>query len=48
MRLNGLLLSGDMEGGGAEGDLNCEGLLIQDVSMEKSVSMWPRYCFCDN
>ena len=36
-----------MEAPSAEGDLNCVGLLSQEVSMEKNVKMWPRDCFGD-
>ena len=35
----------DMEDGGAEGDLNYVGLLAQEVSIGKNVSMWPRHFF---
>ena len=36
-----------MEDSGAEGDLNCIGLLAQGVSEEKSFSMWPTDCSCN-
>jgi hypothetical protein len=36
-----------MEDGSAEGNLNCVGLLSQEVSMEKNVIMSSTHCFCD-
>jgi hypothetical protein len=35
-------LNGNMEDGGAESDLNSEGLLSQEVSEETNLSMWSR------
>ena len=36
-----------MEDSGAEGHLNCVGLMAQEVSVKKNFNMWLRDCFCD-
>ena len=39
--------SRNMEVSGVEGNLNCVGLMAQEVSME-NICMCPRDCFCDS
>ena len=39
--------SRNREDNGAEGDVNCVGLLAQEISMEKNVSLWPTVYFSD-
>lgn len=38
--------SRNMEDLVAESDLNCADL-AQELSVEKTINMWPRHCFCD-